>query len=162
MRKNGNSRAKAFLDSIPQISLDSETDDLTKRCKFNFSYFDNNQAVGQDFVDLSVEELCILLHKLKEYSRESLDHWCRAPVGRKSGHILELYDSFPRKSGFDLPSHVPHQARWGRFRLDYKGRLAGFVVPENYHDRAHAVTGFRFDRNTFYVVFLDKNHCFCP
>lgn len=49
MSKFKNSRKEAFLDKIPQTSLDSKSDDITARSKFNFSYFDSSQAAGQKF-----------------------------------------------------------------------------------------------------------------
>jgi hypothetical protein len=66
----------------------------------------------------------------------------------------------PSKSAFKFPKNVPHQAQWARFRLENKVRLIGFVVPGKYKDKRHAKTKKRFDGNTFYVVFPDKNHLF--
>lgn len=56
---------------------------------------------------------------------------------------------------------VPIEAWWGRFRLENKVRLIGFVLPDE-HDGKEQKTGsnIRFDKNTFYIVFLDKNHQF--
>lgn len=153
-----NSRKGRFLDSIPICSLDSEEDLLTKKCKFNFSYF-VKQPAGQSFDELSHEKLHKLFDKLKEYSQQPLTYWMSQPIG-KSGRVLSIYGDFPRKSEFTHPKHVPHQALWGRFRLEWADRLVGFIVPNSYHGKAHPATGERYDRNTFYVVFLDPNHKF--
>ena len=155
----GNSKKDSFIAGIPICSLDSATNKLTEKCKFNFAYFDK-QAAGQDFHEWPEGKLHKLLNKLKEYSAESLKHWTFQPVG-SSGTVLEIYGAFPKgKSDFTHPAHVPHQAQWGRFRLDSATRLVGFVVPHEYHGTAHVQTGERFDGNTFYVVFLDAGHRF--
>ena len=48
----------------------------------------------------------------------------------------------------------------GRFRLDWAGRLCGFVVPHEYSNMVQSNNGHQFDCNTFYVVFIDDNHEF--
>lgn len=162
MKKFENRKKVSFLESIPQTSIDSNEDRLTLKCKFNFAYFNNAQEAGQHFSDWTGEELSKLLDKLKDFSRETLQHWTRQPIGsgRYRSNVLEVYDSFPTNSDFVHPKDVPHQAKWARFRLEQSVRLIGFVIPDEYHDKAHEGTGIRFDRNTFYIVFLDKNHRF--
>ena len=160
MSNFSNSRAKGFLANFPIASLEHPGDDITNRCKFNFSYFDDSQKAGQSFDQWSQTEISTLLKKFKQYSRESLEHWTRTPIGRKSGKVLAIYGTFPEASEFKWPPHIPHQVRWARFRLDYSGRLVGFVIPESFHDKIHDKTGLRFDKNTFYIVFLDKDHKF--
>lgn len=151
------SRKDRFLASITIATLDSKDDNLTSRAKFNFSYFVGTPP-GQDFNAWSHANLISLLEKLKEYSRQPLLHWTKQPAG-KSGSVLAIYGDFPRKSAFPIPKHVPHQAQWGRFRLDWSSRLIGFTVPRELDGTMHPC-GFRFDCNTFYVVFLDENHQF--
>jgi len=73
-------------------------------------------------------------------------------IGKGKQHVLEKYGAFSRISAFSHPKHVPHQASWARFRLESSVRLIGFMIPEDYSSK--------FDRNTFYIVFLDKNHTF--
>lgn len=154
---SGNSKKMRFLASLPLASVDSPEDTLAARCKFNFSYFTQQEA-GQDFADCDQQQLAKLLDKLKDYSKEPLAYWKNMAVG-KSGSVLAIYGAFPARSGFTHPKHVPHQALWGRFRLDHAARLIGFVLPANYHEQITA-QGVRFDCNTFYVVFLDQEHCF--
>lgn len=158
MSSFGNKRASSFLESIPTSSIDNETDTLTRRSKFNFSYFDV-QSAGQDFGDWSQSQLKKLLDKLKDYSKEPLSHWTKERIG-KSGTVLAIYGDFPKSSEFAHPKHVPHQARWGRFRLEQSVRLVGFVLPDSYHGKAHPKTKECFDCNVFYVVFLDLDHKF--
>jgi hypothetical protein len=154
-----NSRAEGFLASIPQASLDSETDLLTMKCKFNFAYF-MKQDAGQLFEEWDHHQLYKLLNKLKEYSEHPLTYWMNQRAGSKSGKVLSIYPEYPKRSGFIRPNHIPHQVLWGRFRLESAIRLVGFIVPGTYRDKAHPITGLRFDCNTFFVVFLDANHKF--
>lgn len=157
--KKFDSQLKAkFLNNIPTASLENLTCPLTKRCKFNFSYFEKQEA-SQDFVDWNADQLSGLFGKLREFSREPLSYWLNMPVG-KSGTVLAVYGSFPARSDMTHPKHIPHQVQWGRFRLDLAGRLCGFIVPKGFDGTEHAGTKARFDSNTFYVVFLDRDHRF--
>ena len=153
-----NSRKKAFINSIPTISLDDENNNLTIRCKFNFSYFTIDSNVGEDFNEWSHNELVKLLNKLKNFSQKSLKDWENETAGKYP--VFVKYDSFPPNTDFDIPKHIPHQAIWSRFHLENKARLIGFVIPDEYKNKIHPVTKEYFDTNTFYVVFLDKEHKF--
>ena len=74
--------------------------------------------------------------------------------------ILEFYGNFPTKTKFKEPTHIPIPVQWGRFRLESKVRLVGFTIPADYHKKLDKNTDEYFDKNTFYVVFLDQNHEF--
>lgn len=152
MNKYGNSQAERFVKSIPEVGLDSVKDVLTSRCRFNFHYFQPGPP-GQRWEDWDHASLVKLLTKLQAYSECSLKEWERQ-------RVLCIYESFPKKSDFVHPKSIPHDVRWGRFRLEQKIRLAGFVVPSSLNGTAHAGTGSLFCSNTFYVVFLDKDHRF--
>jgi len=157
-----NSRALNAIQEISElISLESETDKLTQRCKFNFHYFDSNNA-GQDFLAWNHSQLVNLLNKLKNYSESPLSYWQNQSTGSGHQNILEIYGHFPikRKTDFKEPKFIPVDVEWGRFRLGSKIRLIGFVIPNSLHDKAHNITGERFDKNTFYIVFLDSQHKF--
>ncbi|MCG6390274.1 hypothetical protein [Vibrio fluvialis] len=156
----GNSKKKGFLESIPTCSIESETDILAQKGKFNFSYFDCSQDAADSFNDWSKENLVQLYDKLKEYGKFPLEHWTRTKVGHGKNHILEIYGSFPIKSDFTHPKHVPHQAQWARFRIDRTTRLIGFTIEKKYHGVQQRTTGYEFCSNTFYVVFLDSKHGF--
>ena len=158
MAKKGNSKKDLFLASIPKISLNARDNDLAQRCKFNFSYFVNSDSAGQDFKDWSQQELTKLLEKLKEYSKFSLKYWETKKVGKYP--VFVIYGSFPKKSDFKEPNHIPIEAQWCRFHLENKVRLIGFVIPDDFHDLVQENNGYKFDKNTFYVVFLDKDHRF--
>jgi hypothetical protein len=156
-----NSRLKSFLASIPTVSIEDPKNDLVSRSKFNFSYFSKVDQAGQDFKDWSHDELIDLCEKLTHFSREPLSHWQKTKAGGGKGHFMEVYKVYPAKSKFPLPSHVPHQALWARFRLDRGTRLVGFILPIGYDRKSHNCGTF-YDCNTFYVVFLDRDHEFYP
>ena len=158
MTRFKNARKDAFIEAIATASIDAADDRLTEKCKFNFAYF-HVQEASQAFEDWSGAQLAKLLNKLTEYSKQPLAHWKTTSVG-KSGTVLSIYGAFPTKSDFSHPKHVPHQAEWGRFRLESAVRLVGFVVPHSHHEKRHPATNHPFDCNTFYVVFLDKDHKF--
>ena len=152
MAKFKNKRKLSFLDSIPKISIDDKDNNIAKRCKFNFSYFINNNS-GQDFRDWNYKQLYELLDKLKEYSKFPLSYW-------ESQKLFVKYSGFPTNTDFTLPKSIPHQAIWSRFRVEGDSRLIGFVLPNEYKDVEQNSSGFRFDTNIFYIVFLDKHHKF--
>ena len=154
-----NSKKTSFLASIPQVSLNATNNDLAQRCKFNFSYFVNDDEAGQDFKDWTQEELVKLLEKLKEYSKFPLSHWKTQNVG-KYKVFVNYGTEFPKNTDFTEPKHIPLEVEWCRIHLENKPRLIGFVVPDSYHDELQESSTFKFDKNTFYVVFLDKEHKF--
>jgi len=159
MAKKGNSRKASFLESIPQISLNARENNLAERCKFNFSYFVNSDRAGQDFDDWTKEELVKLMNKLKDYSQFPLTHWKTQKVG-KYPVFVNYGSAFPTNTDFTEPTHIPIEVEWCRIHLENKPRLIGFVVPDSYHDDIQEGNSFKFDKNTFYVVFLDKEHKF--
>ena len=160
MSRFKNTKRESFLSNIPTASISDKSDTLTAGCKFNFKYYDSSQDAGQRYEDWTNDQLVKLLNKLKHYCEKPLQHWQTQPIGKKSQHVLEIYGDFPRKSDFEHPKHVPHQARWARFRMESSVRLIGFVLPDEVNGKIHEGTEMRFDCNTFYVVFLDKDHRF--
>ena len=149
-----NKRKDIALKKLDRVSLDDDKSDLTRRCKFNFSYFEHTQKAGQGFSDLTKVQLHKLMDSLKEFSRSSLEYLeTQAP-------LFVIYNKFPLKTEFVHPKYIPHQVCWGRFRLGSKFRLVGFIVPLSLHGTPHAKTKELYDKNTFYVVFIDKDHLF--
>ncbi|MGA9606535.1 MAG: hypothetical protein WBR21_05885 [Rouxiella badensis] len=158
-----NSKSQGFLASLAQlVSLDDVACKLSERCKFNFSYLDSSQAFSSSFDDLDPEELIKFINKLHEYCKFSLDYWKTVGVGKKRNGALAIYGAFPPHSEFTKPTYIPHQASWGRFRMDGTTRLAGFVIPDEYNEIKHKGTSYLYDSNTFYVVFIDREHKFYP
>lgn len=163
MSKYQNSRTQEFLKNLSkQPSIEDLKNDLVVRMKFNFSYFDSTQEYGQDFKEWPHEKLYKLFEKLKEYSKKSIDYWRNQRIGGGGLKVFSTYDKFPTKSKFFHPAHVPHQAQWGRFHIEKKPRLIGFTIPGEFHNKKHAGKNELFDKNTFYIVFLDEKHKFYP
>ena len=164
MKDFSNKQKNKYIGSIIDISLEDISNDLTNRMKFNFSYLDTSQEFADDFNDWTDQQRIKLFTKLKEYSRKSILQWKQQFIGsgKKRHSVCVIYGNFPKHSKFKHPKHIPHQACWGRFRLESSVRLAGFIVPDDKHDMIHCKTGLRFDKNTFYVVFLDSQHKFYP
>ncbi|MGL5470446.1 MAG: hypothetical protein ACRDCT_20050 [Shewanella sp.] len=162
MSRNKNTKRDRFLANVPTSSL--ETSDTAERSSFNFSYFSPDKG-GQSWHDWAAlggaSSLDSLMDKLTLYTRSPLKYWESQRVGSGSLKILEFYSSFPSHSNFTQPPSVPHDARWGRFRLTSKVRLAGFVVPSSL-DGSPNENGCKLNSNIFYVVFLDKDHQFWP
>lgn len=165
MARFRNRKAQKFTESLPTTGI--ENSGIQSKCKFNFSYFTTDQ-VGQSFDDWApnmhgASSLATLLGKLQQFSHESLGHWKEQRVGGGSGKILEVYGAFPKtKSHFTHPKSVPHDALWGRFRLSGRARLVGFILPEKFNHKTSSGCNeqFVFCCNTFYIVFLDKDHKF--
>lgn len=160
MSKKTNKRKESFLQNIPIVSLDSSENIFASKCKFNFSFFDSNQSDAKNYNEITNNQLCKILNKINFYCKEPLSHWENERIGGASNKVFSIYGAFPKKTNYKVPLHVPHQAEWARFRLEGALRLIGFVVPENYHDKLCIHSGVRFDRNTFYLVYIDPNHKF--
>lgn len=158
MSRYNNRKKQSFIQSLP--GNDVNNSGVSSKLKFNFSFFDGSQSVGQDFTELTKEELVKFFEKLKNFSKEDLNFWRRELSGNGLPVFTE-YGEFPKKkSDFTHPSHVPHDVMWSRFRIEAKFRLIGFLIPSELHEKKDEQTGYIYDRNTFYVVFLDKNHLF--
>lgn len=155
-----NSKKDSKIANFPQSVVVNSG--IEQRCKFNFSYFDSN-APSSEFLALGIENLSDLMIKLKEFTKVPLTSWIE-PC-KKHNSLLEIYGNFPpsNKTKFTYPSHVPADVKWGRFRLSGEVRLIGFTIPDELHNRPSKdgnQNSFLFDKNTFYVVFLDLNHEF--
>lgn len=162
-KKFRNSKTISFLKSFEDlVSLDDDNCDLSVRSKINFSFFDNSQEFSGKFSDWDKETICIFFDKIIEYGKKSLGQMQTIGLGKRRIGMLSFYDSFPSHSRFTCPKNIPHQVRWGRFRLDSDKRLVGFIVPDEYHGQIHKKTGVCYDKNTFYVVFIDNEHKFYP
>lgn len=157
-----NQQSQGFVNSLPETVI--ETSKIEKRCKFNLSYFDGTVPAGQDFSEWSHNtgsaSLANLLEKFKEYTLQPLNYWQNQRAGGGGLKILEYYGDFPNNSDFKHPKSVPADAHWARFRLGNKVRLIGFVITKDAIKELSEDEQQRFCHNTFYVVFLDKDHKF--
>lgn len=158
MSKYKNLKKDSFIKGLPRTSIDNSG--ISKKLRFNFDFFDGNQEAGIDYKDLTKEELIKFFDKIKNFSKEDLLYWRQERCGKGGLKVFVEYGDFPKNSDFDHPPHVPHDAMWARFRIESKFRLIGFLVPDNLHEKRDEETKYLYDRNTFYIVFLDKEHRF--
>lgn len=153
-----NNRKKESLAKLPNSIIANSKIEL--RCKFNFSYFDSTPP-SCGFSDWDFENLSEFLNKLQHFGKEPLKNWIKS--WEKHNSPLEIYDNFPpkNKTEFSYPKNVPADVKWARFRLNSKVRLIGFIIPDELHNTSpKGDSEFLFDKNTFYVVFLDLQHKF--
>jgi hypothetical protein len=151
-----NTRKSLFLTQINQSLLQDELGVLQHKISFNFHFFDHSQEHASAFSDLTHEQLIKFCEKLRQYTKESIEHWKRERIGSRSGRVIEVYGGFPTHSEFQCPTHVPANIEWARFRLESDFRLVGFIINEK-----HAAE-LMISKNTFYVVFIDQKHKFYP
>lgn len=152
-----NSKKAKFLDSFPVNSIESS--DIEKRFKFNFSFFDDTQEYGSSFSSLHPGALAEMLEKMKDFTRQDLGYWRNRRCGAGGLKVLADYGAFPLRSNFIHPKFVPHDVNWCRFRLDNSARLIGFTIPGG-HPEKQLLGSVPYDRNAFYLVFIDLNHNF--
>lgn len=157
-----NQQSQNFVNSLPETTI--EYSKIEKKCKFNLAYFDGKQDAGQDVGQwentTGIASLKNLLEKFKEYTDHPLTYWQQQRVGGGGLKVFEIYGDFPTKSDFKHPKHVPIDACWARFRLGNKVRLIGFVISKEAIKSLSESMQNEFCHNTFYVVFLDKDHKF--
>ena len=80
--------------------------------------------------------------------------------GKHRQSVLAVYRDFPVKTKAERPKSVPIDADWARLRLEGDFRLCGFFIPNELDGKEHEKSKVRFDKNTFYVVFIDPEHNF--
>lgn len=153
-----NSKKDAFLKKFSEGNVEGGIDcsNIHKLMRINFNFFTSDQGPASSFDDLDKDELVKLLAKFINFSDKSLLDWSNETAG---GHSLYVnYRRFPRNTDFKHPLSVPYDVCWSRFRVGSKLRVVGFVVPDSFHGVNK--DGFLYDKNTFYVVFIDKEHRF--
>lgn len=151
-RRFNNQAVQKYLNELPQEESFSK---VTGFITLSLRYFDRNQAAGQDFKDWTDKERIDLLNKLQEYTSNTKKYWLNQRCGAGSLKILAVYEGFPVNTDFTYPDFVPKEGvKWARFRLNQKVRIIGFFVDEE----TAKIYGLSAD--TFYLVFLDKNHRF--
>ena len=149
-----NKTKQSFLksvDSLEEITFNGVGDLIT----ISFKYFCVNQVpVGQVFSDWKENMRLELLQKLAEYTKYSRTHWKNEFSNGLP--LLAEYGKFPKNTDFSIPSNIPcpDELIWARFRLMQKVRVCGFFVSKS------IAKTYNVSENTFYVVFLDKDHRF--
>lgn len=74
---------------------------------------------------------------------ETLFEYCKEPINSKMGDKFKEYGEFPKNSGFKYPRHIEKDVNWAALHITGQNVLGGFIYG-----------------NTFFVVFLDKDHQF--
>ena len=114
-------------------------EDLPKMV-FSFKDFDVRQIPpGQSFDEWQED-------KLLSYMVQKFGHICNLNIiEAQQQKVLKIYGEFPEKSDFKRPQHISDDVKWAVIMdiKGQKGRVGGHVID-----------------NTFYVVFLDKEHRF--
>ena len=114
-------------------------EDLPKMV-FSFKDFDIKQIPpGQSFDEWQED-------KLLSYMIQKFGHICNLNiVEAQQQRVLKIYDEFPENSDFKHPQHISDEVKWAVIMdiKGQKGRVGGHIID-----------------NTFYVVFLDKEHKF--
>ncbi|WP_053189482.1 hypothetical protein [Pseudomonas thivervalensis] len=153
-----NKRKAAYLAKKAEENTEGGIADsnVHKLMRFNFYFFNRDQPYASDFTDLDHDELQKLINKFAYFSESSLFKWANETAGKNN--VFVNYRRFPKPSEFQHPACVPHDVEWCRFRIGSRLRLIGFIVPNSYHGTMK--DDFVFDKNTFYLVFIDKEHKF--
>lgn len=126
---------QSLLKQIPKSSVKAE--EVNGHMVVSFKHIDQTQ--GQTFQQWETEG--ILADAL-----ETLSHYCKDTLQRQcSTDSFKHYKGFPPndKTDYHQPSHVPQDADWASMHINGKQCLVGHIF-----------------KNTFYVVFLDKDHRF--
>lgn len=138
-----NNRKAAFLEAVTerQKFVDNSKDYI----RFNFKYYIYGDDGGESFEDWEKEQiLADLNNKIRDFSAKTK----KELINEKT---LELFSHYPQDSKFKKPKSLQElNIIWARLRITGARRLIGFFM--NLEDK----------ENTFYVVFLDKNHMFAP
>lgn len=145
---------QSFLNSIENLE-ELTFEDAKNTITLSFKYFCVNQRPqAQVFSDWSPKMQLELLQKLAEYTKCSRLYWKNQKINGLS--LLAEYGDFPINSDLKIPSNIPNSKEliWSRFRLMQKVRVCGFFVTDD------IAKEFSLSTNTFYIVFLDKDHLF--
>lgn len=146
MSKRSNPRKKEYLKSIADFQNFSISTD--EEISFNFRYYRFGEEGGESFEEWEKEQILADLNtKLKHFSEKKKKELIM-------DRTLELYSRYPFESNFKMPSDLSgYHIRWARLRVTGKRRLIGFFAEPGLEEK---------EQNTFYIVFLDKDHRFAP
>mgnify|MGYP007069848500 CR=1 FL=1 len=149
MSSRRNPTKEKYLQGL--VELNNFAQSVADKITFNFKFFQFGDNGGQSFEDWQREEiLADLNNKLKDFSGKTI-------LELQQDRTLEIYPEYPKGSKFSPPSMLSSaKIKWARLRITGRRRLIGFfLMPDK-----SVITGAY--KNTFYIVFLDKNHDFAP
>ena len=138
-KKSHNKFTKRNIDSYKREVKSNElrTGQRERFIVISFKDFDGNQ--GQSFEDWEAENLLALVVR-------KLQGVCSLTKNEATQkQIIKAYPkgTFPEKSDFYHPKHIPEDIAWCSMHIQGKECVIGY-----------------FDDNVFYIVFLDKDHRF--
>jgi hypothetical protein len=132
-----NHQTKSIISSAIEKSQSQTISHLDNDC-FVVSLKHIDKTQGQNFEVWEAE-------KILSRSLEVLAGYCTDAIRRSVGPKFTIYGGFPpkHKTEFSHPLHVPEDAEWARIHVTGKQCIIGHIV-----------------KNTFYIVFLDRDHKF--
>lgn len=141
MAKFQKHKQESFLQSVLKAKKQSSVNDPERLGNFQISlqYYNDDQPSTGTLRIWQAEG--ILADAI-----EVLSGYCKRPLREQiDGEKFSLYQGFPTpdKTDFTFPQNVPEDAHWARIHVKGKPVIIGHVVD-----------------NTFFIVFLDKDHRF--
>jgi hypothetical protein len=130
---------KGISKNKPNILANVSSRKYDGKINFSFSDLDVSQHHQEDFKSWDKENLLLnLLNRIKDIT-------CLDIEEAKRQNIIKVYPSFPpnNKTQYKVPSYLNEQLQWCVAHIQGKEVIAGHII-----------------ENTFYVVFLDKEHHF--
>lgn len=124
---------------LKKEKISAQDTNKTQNFKISFQYLDTSQKFGSSFKGWQKDGLL-------STALETLRGYCCSPLLEQvDGNKFAIYGAFPTKDRtmFEYPKGVPEDANWARIHINNKTVIIGHIV-----------------RDTFYIVFLDKEHKF--
>lgn len=134
-------KQKSFIQTVLEQKKNRSVNDseLTGNFQISLQYYNDDQPSKETLLDWQNDGLLAkALDVLKGY--------CQRPLHEQiDGDKFAMYNEFPPKdkTDFSFPKNVPEDAHWARIHVNGRSVIVGHVV-----------------NNTFFIVFLDKNHRF--
>ncbi|MCQ2219632.1 MAG: hypothetical protein MJZ33_14315 [Paludibacteraceae bacterium] len=134
-------KEKSFIKKVLEDKKKKSVNDPDRLCNFQISlqYYNDDQPSKGTLLDWQNDGL--LANAL-----DVLKGFCQRPLQEQiDGNKFAMYNEFPPKdkTDFSFPENVPEDAHWARIHVNGSSVIVGHVV-----------------NNTFFIVFLDKNHRF--
>jgi hypothetical protein len=129
-------KRKAGKEGISDRAATAKLKPIRRELVFSLRDFDHTQ--GQTFAEWQEGKILdVMMEKLRDYSRMTI------PEAQQAR--LTIYGTFPAESKFKPPAFIPPDAHWASLHIQGKECMAGHLID-----------------NTFYMVFLDREHEFWP
>ena len=130
---------KGISQKKPNILSDLSKRDYNKKINFSFQDLDVTQHNKEDFKTWEENNLLLkLINRIKDMT-------CLDIEEAKQQKIIKVYPHFPtsKSTKYKVPSYLNEQLQWCVAHIQGKEVIAGHLI-----------------ENTFYIVFLDKEHHF--